>query len=65
MTQRVHVLGVRHHGPGSARSVRAALDVEPGRYAENPDDQRLQRRRIREMALAKETIQQMEAHFGY
>jgi uncharacterized membrane protein required for colicin V production len=45
--------------------VRAALDVEPGRYAENPDDQRLQRRRIREMALAKETIQQMEAHFGY
>ncbi|WP_037584588.1 DUF5682 family protein, partial [Stigmatella aurantiaca] len=22
----VHVLGVRHHGPGSARSVRAALE---------------------------------------
>ena len=28
--QRLHVLGVRHHGPGSARSVVAALDeLEP------------------------------------
>ncbi|MFC4563930.1 DUF5682 family protein [Nocardiopsis mangrovi] len=25
-TDRVHVLGVRHHGPGSARAVRAALE---------------------------------------
>lgn len=26
----VHVLGVRHHGPGSARAVRAALaDLKP------------------------------------
>ena len=45
--------------------VRAALEVEPGRYAESPDDQRLQRRKIREMARAEETLQQMEAHFGY
>lgn len=27
MTDRVHVLGVRHHGPGSARSVLDALDA--------------------------------------
>lgn len=27
MTERVHVLGVRHHGPGSARSVAEALDA--------------------------------------
>jgi membrane protein required for colicin V production len=45
--------------------VRAALDVQPRRYAENPDDQRLQRRRLREMALAEETLQQMEERFGY
>src|SRR5687768_14589668 len=25
-TQDVHILGIRHHGPGSARSVRAALE---------------------------------------
>src|SRR5690606_41719112 len=25
-TDRVHVLGVRHHGPGSARAVRAELE---------------------------------------
>ncbi|PSK90231.1 hypothetical protein CLV63_12360 [Murinocardiopsis flavida] len=25
--ERVHVLGIRHHGPGSARAVRAALDT--------------------------------------
>ena len=25
-TERVHVLGIRHHGPGSARAVRAELD---------------------------------------
>jgi uncharacterized membrane protein required for colicin V production len=45
--------------------VRAALDVEPGRYAENPDDQRLQRRRIRELERAQATIAQMEARFDY
>ena len=29
-TGKVSVLGVRHHGPGSARAVRAALDeIEP------------------------------------
>ena len=26
MTERLHLLGIRHHGPGSARSVLAALD---------------------------------------
>jgi membrane protein required for colicin V production len=45
--------------------VRAALNVEPGRYAANPDDQRLQRRRIRELERAQATIQQMEARFDY
>ena len=25
--RRLHLLGIRHHGPGSARSVRRALDV--------------------------------------
>jgi uncharacterized membrane protein required for colicin V production len=45
--------------------VRAALDVVPGRYAEHPDDQRLQRRKIRELERAQATIAQMEAHFDY
>jgi uncharacterized membrane protein required for colicin V production len=45
--------------------IRAALDVDPGRYAENPDDQRLQRRRIRELERAQATIAQMEARFDY
>jgi Family of unknown function (DUF5682) len=27
--QRVRLLGVRHHGPGSARAIRAALDASP------------------------------------
>ena len=45
--------------------IRAALDVEPGRYAENPDDQRLQRRRIRELERARTTIDKMELHFDY
>lgn len=45
--------------------VRAALDVEPRRFSESPDDQRLQRRRLREMASAREALQQMEDRFGY
>jgi len=45
--------------------IRAALDVEPGRYADNPDDQRLQRRRIRELERARTTIDKMELHFDY
>lgn len=45
--------------------VRAALELEPVRWAQNPGDQRTQRRRIRDKALAQETLQQMEARFGY
>lgn len=45
--------------------VRAALDVVPGRYAEHPDDQKMQRRKIRELERAQATIAQMEARFDY
>lgn len=45
--------------------IRAALDVVPGRYAEHPDDQKMQRRKIRELERAQATIQQMEARFDY
>lgn len=45
--------------------VRAALELEPVRWAQNSGDQRAQRRRIRDKALAQETLQQMEARFGY
>ncbi|TDZ93977.1 DUF5682 family protein [Mycobacteroides salmoniphilum] len=40
MTATVHVLGVRHHGPGSARAVLAALDrINPDRILiEGPSD---------------------------
>lgn len=45
--------------------VRAALELEPVRWAQKPGDQRQQRRRIRDKALARETLQQMEDRFGY
>jgi uncharacterized membrane protein required for colicin V production len=44
--------------------VRAALDVQPRQRADNSDDSRVQRRRIRDLAQVQETIQTMEERFG-
>jgi len=44
--------------------VRAALDVEPKRRVDVSNDLRLERRRIRELAQVRETLEQMEARFG-
>lgn len=44
--------------------VRAALDVQPQQRADNSDDLRAQRRRIRDLAQVQETIQTMEERFG-
>jgi membrane protein required for colicin V production len=44
--------------------VRAALDVEPQRRAEAKDDLRAERRRIRDLAQVRETLEQMETRMG-
>ena len=45
--------------------VRAALELEPVRWAKSAGDQRQKRRRIRDKAFARQTLQQMEDRFGY
>jgi len=44
--------------------VKAALDVEPKQRAENSEDLRVQRRRIRDLVQVQETLEQMESRFG-